>query len=188
MDFKYKLYNDQPITEKSIFTFKHCSRPEASYCRDLFVHEYGANVIMQSVPFLAMIDGMVIGTAGVNRAMGPGVKKYFNALMLQYAIGKSSDLYPRLSKLVAFGVTTTEFLSIVRNSVRSFDLHEFGYMRSCCWSRFPEIKSDRGVFKLDSREKISDTRYKLIYSTPFRNITLQEALKQWLKKWGQTIK
>ncbi len=149
--FPYIFYNDQIITEKSTFTFKYCYRKEASYCRDLFVHEYGTNVTMQSFPFLAMIDNMVMGVVGVNRAIGPAVKKYFDALMLCYAIGKHSKLYPRLSKLVAFGATTTEFLNIVRNSVRSFDLHEFTYMRSACWSRFPEIKSDRGVFKLDIR-------------------------------------
>jgi hypothetical protein len=184
-NFPYKFYNEEEITDASQLSFLYCRKHVAHYIRDLFVHEYDANVIQEAFNFIVFLDNRIIGLVGVNRAMGPAVNKYFHALMLFFAIGKQSKRYPKLSKLVVLGATTTGFKKVIGESIRSLDLHDFQYIRSACWSRFPEIKVDRGILKLESRQKLPDGRFKLLYTSDFRDMTLSEAVQFWLRRWGK---
>ena len=179
---RFPVYSDQEITEETKFDFVLATHEEGYYYRDLFVH--GKGPTGSYINFLALLDGRVFGSVCIAPPLGHSLEEDFESLNLVYACGKTSSRYKRLSKLVVLGVTTRGFLNVVCDSIPGWSFHPFSYLRSVSYSPYPEIKTDRGILTIKDRKKLSDGTYKIVYVSKWRDMSLQEALQYWIRKWG----
>jgi len=48
-----------------------------------------------------------------------------------------------------------------------------------------EGKTDRGVLKVVSRERLEDRRFRIVYRADFRDDTFADVVSDWLKRHGE---
>jgi hypothetical protein len=49
-------------------------------------------------------------------------------------------------------------------------------------TKYPEAKQNRGILKLADRQKDKTHGFKLVYAAELRDLTAQEAYREWLEK------
>lgn len=162
------------ITNDSTLQVLQCSSVQATYYRDLFVHRMGSTLAERS--YLILVDGMVMAVVGVNlMRFNIGDQDYMEET---YGIARTSRWW-RLGRLLNQTLVCREFMNIC--SDEKVNRKPTG-IRGTVWSRYPESKADRGVFKIV--ERVYDSRigmYKIRIHGKAREITLQQTLRAWLK-------
>jgi hypothetical protein len=162
------------ITDQSSLQVLQCSSVQATYYRDLFVHRMGSTLAERS--YLILVDGMVVAVVGVNlMRFNIGDQDYMEET---YGIARTSRWW-RLGRLLNQTLVCREFMDICSDD--KVNRKPTG-IRGTVWSRYPESKADRGVFKIV--ERVYDTKvgmYKIRIHGKAREITLQQTLKDWLK-------
>lgn len=171
---------EHEIISSSTVTFQGVLKDEGLYYRDLFIHRLG--VTQAQVYYLLIVDGYVAGTVGVM------AKQNYKMLLTSpfegdveeyYGMTAHSSRHPKLNRLLMMLIKSNEFLS-------HHDTLQFWAtgIATTCLSQYPELKINRGIYKLLERVKMKDGSYKLRYRADRTPQSYQEVLLEWLKKYS----
>jgi hypothetical protein len=122
-----------------------------------------------------VIDGKLAGVVGfILRPWWCG-----SDYTAQLALGETVPTLRRLSKLMLMCVTSKQFRNILVNKYRGTVWPMTG-VRTTCLSVYPSVNTNRGIFKLVTKEQLKNGSYRLVYATDWHDWTMQEALIKWL--------
>lgn len=167
---------EQTITENSKIQFAKAPEEVAMYYRDLFAHRLGT--VETERNFILLVDGRVAGVIGIhlfNVMMGTSGQAF-----LLYGFTAPTRRYPRLNKLLMMTLVTKDFAAVIEET-ENLKTRELTGLKTTCLSRYPEMKSHRGVLKLEKRERKNGT-YRLVYATDFKEMSFRDCLITWLKR------
>lgn len=130
-----------------------------------------------------LVDGYVCGIVGMHLSdLFRGREKIDGHLYVEetYGFNVASYRYPRLNRLLMMLITTRQFLSPL-----AANIYEPYGLATTCLTQYPDLKINRGILKLVSREKLKNGMFKLRYATPAKDKTYQEVVQEWLQKHSQ---
>jgi len=172
------LPSNYEITAKSQVGFKSVTPAEALYYRDLFIHKLG--VTGSQYNYMLVIDEYVAGVVGFSN-IEKITRDAFDAYSEEtYGICAPSIRHPKLNRLLMMLIKSGAFLS---KHIDTLQFRSLGILTTCL-SPYPEIKLNRGIYKLIGRKDMPDGTYKLRYQADRTNQTYQEVLDEWLKKYS----
>lgn len=177
------LDDSHVLTPQSSIEFRRVGVKQAMYYRDLFAHRLGTTSAPEH--FLLLLDGRVAGVVG----FGSGFSRTFqqrqdgNSYMTEmYGFTAPSRRYPRLNRLLMMLITTEEMHELWRP--QETVLQRYAGISTTCLCEHPELKINRGILKLVSRERQRNELWKLSYTATWRKETFGEALRKWLDTHG----
>jgi hypothetical protein len=176
---KLPIYDDHEITPASRFQVIMVGLPTALYYRDLFVHRLG--VTNADRGFLLLVDGQVMTAFGI--FIQDFLQFRTEYLPEMFGITRSSRRYHRLGKLFMLLLTSGEMRQRFCQLLRLW-LHEPKGIQTTSITIHEEGKTDRGALKVNSREKLDDGRFRIVYRADFRNDAFSEVVANWLKTHG----
>jgi hypothetical protein len=138
---------DHEMTDKSVAQIVPTTKERALYYRDLFAHKLGATRAEQY--FLVLIDGYLMGVYGthfseVQRGQSGRVYETFG-------FNVPSQRHPRLNGLL-MRVIMSEDARQFYQQMTPGALRDIEYFQTTCIASGPEVKANRGIVKLVSRE------------------------------------
>ncbi len=130
---------------------------------------------------------------GIEASRGKVIKKGDKVLehcaSVAFAFTAPHPRYNRLHKLTLMSITSEWFWDDVLGKENWYELNGAPkHVKTTMHTHHPEVKSARGVFKLDTREAQKDGTYKLTYSTATNTRTREGTLNEWLKKFADVQK
>lgn len=147
------------------------------YCRDMMAHRLGVTraefyVVMLIGGKLASVSGYMGRAWAINKMEGP-----FEIFGFSVRV----PVYPRLNKLHMMMLTSQAFVELVHKRYPGvvWPIREF---RTTCIAKGHELKENRGVLKLVSREKMDEGGFRLSYRQKYRPWDGTEALRLFLEK------
>jgi len=143
-----------------------------------------------------LLDGYLLGIVGLhlsdmhrNAKIRKGDKVLDGAASVTFAFTNPHPTYDRLHKLTLMSLVSDWFWSDVLGAESWFTLNGGPKnVKTMMITRWPEVKSARGVFKLDERVQQKDGTYKLAYSAPVQARPREALLKEWLSKFSEKVK
>ncbi|GAB4528472.1 MAG: hypothetical protein OHK0046_47330 [Anaerolineae bacterium] len=183
---KYPLFKGD-ITPDSQIKAIRTDKVTGDYYRDLFVHKLPASTT--EVYVLILVDGYLMSIVGMNLAdlrrgkvVTKGEKVLDQCVSVTFAF-TCPHPHDRLHKLTLMSITSEWFWQDVLGHENWYELNGMPrHIKTTMLTPHPEVKSARGIMKLDTREPQKEGGYKLTYSTPTNQMTRQETLETWLKK------
>jgi len=176
---KYKLFKEGVVRPTSDLRVMVESREVVSYYRDLLVHRLA--LVNAERYKLVMLDGELLGCVGVHlqnlRASGVlnGVAK------LVFAMSVDNPNHKLLHKLTLLSVVSSWFWKDELSDIEPLPRA----VQTTMLTRFPEVKTARGIFQLKGREKNEKTgEFKLTYYSEVTERTPRETVEEWLRRWG----
>lgn len=176
------LRADQEITTSSSVAFKKVDKRTALYYRDLLIHKLG--VTNAPINYLLVIDESVAGVVGTmaGQCYEGKLRNSFDGYVEEcYGMTVYTKHYPYLNKLLMMLIKSEEFL-------RQYDTFLFKPLGidTTCLCQYPELKINRGIYKLTSREYKKKTGiYKLRYRGEKTPQNYKEVLAEWLRRYAQ---
>lgn len=193
---KFRLFAGE-VTEASDLRAVTVPREIGDYYKDIFIHRLpGAN----TERYIALLlDGHLMAIIGLHlsdmhrhakiRKQVKGQEKVLDgAASVTFAFTNPHASYDRLHKLTLMSLVSDWFWFDVLGEENWYTLNGGPKnVKTMMITRFPEVKSARGVFTLDERNQQKDGTYKLAYSSPVKARTREALLKEWLSKFvGKT--
>jgi hypothetical protein len=185
---KYKMYNDEPITKKSVIKLTKIKQDEAFYYRDMFIHKLGATGADITVAFT--IDNNLLAVTGLTPQFLYGVpstgknsdgrlheKDYIFQI---YGLTVPSLRYKRLGRLLAYFITCREFKENLEQLEPSLQMVNMTSIRSSALTPAPEQKLVHGLMKRISKDRMPNQMFKLVYTTEFHDRSYKECIIRWL--------
>jgi hypothetical protein len=190
---KFKLF-DGVVHEKADLRATRVDKVTGDYYRDLFIHRLPGSVTEVYVALL--LDGYLFGIVGLHLAdlrRGKVIKKGEKVLdhcaSVTFAFTGEHSTYDRLHKLTLMAICSTWFWADVLGSENWYEINGAPkHIKTTMLTQHPEVKSARGIMKLDTREAQPDGTYKLTYSTTVTDRERQATLQEWLTKFGGKVK
>lgn len=177
---KYKLFKEERVTPASDLRVIVESREVVSYYRDLLVHRLA--LVNAERYKLLMIDGELLGCVGVHlqnlRASGVmnGVAK------LVFAMSVDNPNHKFLHKLTLMSVCSSWFWKDEISDIEPLPRA----VQTTMLTRFPEVKTARGIFTLKGREVNKKTgEFKLTYYSDVKERSARQTVEEWLRRWGE---
>ena len=165
------------ITEKSIADLRRTDEETALYYRDLFIHRLGAT--MARWYYLLIVDGYVAGNLGLT-ATGQWKRDAFDAYSEEgYGITAPSKRHPKLNRLLMMLIKCEEF----QRKMDTLQFRSLG-IATTCLSKYPELKINRGIYKLAGREAMKDGTYKLRYQGDRTGQNYNEVVLDWIARYS----
>jgi hypothetical protein len=172
---------DHEITAASAIRVERIDAAAARWYKELWAHRLDPRGAQ--VNWAVIVDGHLAGVAGYTKSsdqrqantLDPG------SVLLTYGFGPPHP--QRLPRLIA---TLALNLGLVRRFIPPWDSAGAETIVTAQLSRHPEAKMYRGVMKLKERKPDDQHGYRLIYTAPIVDRTLEEALAVWHKqevKW-----
>jgi len=177
------LDDSHKLTPNSRIEFRRVGVPQAMYYRDLFAHRLGTT--SASEHFLLVLDGRVAGVVGFGSAFSRTFQQRQDgrAYMTEmYDFTAPSDRYPRLNRLLMMLICSEQMHALWKP--RETPVQRYAGISTTCLCEHPELKINRGILKLVSRERQKNALWKLSYTAEWRKETFAEALQRWLKTQG----
>ena len=171
------------ITAESEIKFVKVAEGVALYYRDLFAHKMGST--RSESYYLGLIDGYIFCTVGIHRRNV--LQLGSNYLHETYGFSPFNPYYATLCKLFMMCINCADFEAQIRSDMKELGTREVKGLATTCITPYPELKINRGVMKLVSREKRPDGRYHLKYEQDWHEFGYRGALHWWLtrdKLWG----
>jgi len=164
------------------------------YYRDLFIHRLPGSTTEMYIALL--VDGFLMGIIGLHLAdlrrgkvIRKGDKVLEHCASVTFAFTAPHPSYGRLHKLTLMSITSEWFWDDVLGKENWYELNGAPkHVKTTMLTHHPEVKSARGVFKLDTRDQEKDGTYKLTYSTATNTRSREDTLKEWLKKFADVQK
>ena len=192
------LFFKGEVTEKSDLRAVQVTREVGEYYRDLLIHRLpGAN----TERYMALLlDGYLLGIIGlhlsdmhrhakIRKETKQGLKVLDGAASVTFAFTNPHPVYDRLHKLTLMSLVSSWFWEDVLGDESWYTLNGPPQnIKTMMITQHPEVKSARGVFKLDERNQQKDGSYKLAYSSPLVHRTHEGLLKEWLSKFSEKVK
>ena len=190
---KFPLFTGD-ISDKTAIKALRVEKQVGDYYRDLFIHRLPGSVTEMYIALIA--DGFLMGIIGLHLAdlrRGKVVKKGDKVLehcaSVTFAFTAEHPRYDRLHKLTLMSITSEWFWDDVLGKENWYELNGAPkHVKTTMLTHHPEVKSARGIFKLDTREQQKDGTYKLTYSTATNRRNREETLREWLKKFADVQK
>lgn len=177
---KYKLF-DGEIKPDSVLQVIRESREVVSYYRDLLVHRLAlANSERYQV---LLLDGRLLACMGfVVKEMRGSNTTLHGVPKLSFAFSVNHSRYSRLHKLTLLSVASTWLWKVEMG-----DLEKMPHaVQTTMLTRYPEVKTARGIFELRGREQNKKTgEFMLRYYAPVIERSALGTVQEWLRKWGQ---
>jgi len=174
------VYDDEEITEESVLEFIELDRPTVQYYRDLFVHRLGTTQSEWYLGFL--VDGHLVTVIGLNRQRFMHFKSGY--VKETFGISVTSQRYKRIGTLFMLALTTTTFRDWMRKHGR-YGIREMLGVETTSLTKNEVSKTDRGLMKLVSREKLPNGTWKLQYRADLRDETFHDVVLRWLRTSSQ---
>lgn len=190
---KYHLF-DGVVSEQSDLRAVSVKHETGEYYRDLFIHRLpGANTERHVA---LLLDGCLLGIVGLhlsdmhrNAKIRKGDKVLDGAASITFAFTNPHPTYARLHKLTLASLVSDWFWADILGEEVWYTLNGGPKnVKTMMITRWPEVKSARGIFKLDERKREKDGSYKLAYSAPVQARTREALLKEWLSKFSEKVK
>ena len=185
---KWRMYNDENITKKSVIKCTKIQQDEAFYYRDLFIHKLGATGA--DMTFAFTIDGNLLAVTGMSPDMlygrpSSGEKSdgrlHEKDYMFQvYGLTIPSERYKRIGRLLAYFITCKEFKDDLEQLEPSLQMVNMKSIRSNALTHAPEQRLVHGLMKRVSRERLPNQMFKLQYTTEFHNRSYKECIIKWV--------
>jgi hypothetical protein len=175
---KYKLFTEGEITPGSDLRIVKEKREVVDYYRDLLVHRLG--LVGTERYYVLLLDGMLLAAVGFHVANLRTSGGRDGVASLTFAFSPRHTQYKRLHKLVLMACVSSWAWEA---EVRDIDPLPNG-IQTTMLARHPEVKTARGIFKLETRERQSDGTYKLGYYADLVHRTARETIEAWLAKYG----
>jgi len=177
-----KVYDDHEITMDTKISMVQTSSDVALYFYDLFVRELG--MVKASGYYLFCLDGQVVGTCGFD--IRDLMIRRTGVVYETFGLTMTSLRYQRVNRLLMRYITGQEFINqfTMENLPDGVFLPPIGILQTTCLSKYPEVKTNRGILKLIKREKFKGTsgKFHLIYRAKIHQMTQEEILKEWIGK------
>jgi hypothetical protein len=167
----------------------HCvSRAISLYYRELWAHKLG--IVRSEDYFVLTVDGRVFAATGfhVSGALGRKDRKLGRTVFEDFGFNAPSR-YKRLNTLLMLCLTCQQFRSVMMAAERCKMLAysgEFTFATTCI-ADVPEIKANRGILKIISRDRLANGKFRILYHTPFHPGSFSEMVKKWLAKDGKVL-
>jgi hypothetical protein len=100
-----------------------------------------------------------------------------------FGITRSSRCYQRLGKLFMLLLTSGEMKKRLCDILKLWLDEPLG-IQTTSITIHEEGKTDRGAFKVVSREKLEDGRFRIVYRGDFRDDSFADVVAGWLKRHG----
>ncbi|NOX56202.1 MAG: hypothetical protein GXP27_17515 [Planctomycetes bacterium] len=177
-----RLTDQDPISERSRLAIHRITLAEANYIRQVYV-SVDVGQAAAKFNYAVSVDGKLIGLlmfeGGAVRSFRiEGQVRQSDVAYLMADLAVASERYPRLSKLVLAASLSLE----MQEELERRDVRKLRYVVTTAFSRHPASMKYRGVYKLLSRERLGDL-YKLNYYAPLGSTPLQDAMRQWARKY-----
>jgi hypothetical protein len=190
---RFKLFtDDDEITEDSELQAKKVDKPTGDYYRDLFIHRLEGG---QAETYMALfLDGKLFGIAGLNPygilETSLRASKDRPTGLLTFCFTVESKKYKRLQKLALMSVCSSWLWEICYGTQSWFQaLGAPERIETTMLTRYPEVKTSRGIMKLLRREDADPPhKYKLLYGADIEDRTQAETLNEFLGKWENGTK
>lgn len=166
------LPRDYEINENSKIQILEIKAAQSQYYRRLWTH----NFVGSSATFnrALLIDGMVAGVFGVSKMTS-------DSLFLWYVMKTPHKLY-RLGRLIYMLSQNKVFANTLLNNI---EREKVTKLRTAMLTKYPENKEVRGIMKLQNRVKDKTNGYKLTYESDLVERTVEDTLKEWLRREKQ---
>ena len=184
------------ITDESSVQIVRIPANQALYYRDLFAHRLGATRSEQH--FLLLVDGFICGVFGMHLSdLRRGTRRIVQDKKVKkipfsstgekgklyaeetYGFSPPSYNYPRLNRLLMMVITSRDF---ILGEYFSDMVYVPDGLATTCLARYPELKTNRGILKLVSREVRPDGLFHLRYLADARDESYSDTVKRWLTK------
>jgi hypothetical protein len=190
---RYRLFTDEDeVIQDSVLFAKKVDKPTGDYYRDLFIHRLEGG---QAEAYVALfLDGKMFGIAGVNPygilETSLRASKEVPTGLLTFCFTVESNRYKRLQKLALMSICSEWLWEIVYGSQSWYQaMGAPERVETTMLTRYPEVKTSRGVMKLLRREPGEPPhKYKLLYGADIEQRTPQETIAAWLEKWKDGTK
>lgn len=171
---------DDVITEKSKIDVVLQPCNIGNHYRMMWVKK--AQMLDSGWCFLILINGKLLGVL----QLGSGLKFGSNYVVINSDPVSPFSKYRKLSKLILYVCCTKEILKLV-NDLSMWE--HLGFTTRVFTNNAISMKY-RGLFELTKREedKKTDYRYCLICHSKKHLDTVQDGLREWVKKYGNNIK
>lgn len=179
----YEMATVEDLKNVDVVKVQKIDESTAYGLRDLFIHKLATTKAERTVVIL--INGKIFAVVGINL-------KFLISMQSEYIFeifGMTVQLKSiKTAKLMLMFLLTNEFANYVKNSTaNSMELNIKG-VKTVCLSKYPEVKTDRGVLELKKREFLKDKGiYKLTYQSDIKYKLFIEAYNDWRKKYGTDI-
>ncbi len=172
----YQLFTEGDVTPESRIWAKRDIKEQVDYYRDLLVHRLGLVNAEQYISIF--LDGKLLASCGLHmyNYMTQG-----NPANLTFCFTPRHEKYKRLQKLALMALTSTWFWKdIMKGKLDDAPTK----LQTTMFSPHPEVKTARGIFKLERRTKEKDGSFKLCYLGDIKERTREETLREFIKRFG----
>lgn len=176
---KYKLFREGEVGPDSDLRVVVETKEQASYYRDLFVHNLG--LVNAERYKVLLLDGKLSGVVGVHlqNLRASGVLN--NIAKLTFAFSPDHPDYPKLHKLTLMCIVSTWFWEGEISDIEPMPKA----IQTTMLTKYPEVKTARGIFQLKDRTYDAlHGQNKLTYYAELVDRTPRETIEKWLEKWG----
>ena len=122
-----------------------------------------------------MVDGKIFCVFGVNTQL---VFQNLPYMYLIYSVGPASKW--RIKKLALHCIVSEEMYHIVWQ-LAGIGLRKWDSWKTLCLCKHPEVKTHRGISKIENRERMKDGTYRILYNAPVTKLWFKDCLAKWLK-------
>jgi hypothetical protein len=187
---KFPLFTGE-ISDKTAIKALWVEKQVGDYYRDLFIHRLPGGVTEMYIALIA--DGFLMGIIGLHLAdlrrgkvVKNGDKVLEHCASVTFAFTADHPRYDRLHKNMLMSITSEWFWDDVLGAENWYELNGAPkHVKTTMLTHHPEVKSARGIFKLDTREQQKDGTYKLTYSTATNRRSREATLKEWLTRFAE---
>lgn len=180
------ITDDHELTPDSTVAFVKIHKSNAMYYRDLWAHRLGGTD--SETHWLMILDGYAAGIVGIHLFNAETARPTLDGKIWieeTYGFNAPSRRYPRLNRLLMMFITSRVFMRTVFCPSHLPLREPFGLLTTCL-TQHPELKINRGIMKLVSRERLEDQGlFKLRYKAEWHNESFTEVLRRWLSTHGQ---
>jgi hypothetical protein len=175
---RWPIYAEEEITPESVIEFTLVNRDTGLHYRDLFVHRLGQT--KAEIYVLMLVDGRVVATCGLHRReLLLGRTRYIGEV---YGISVTSRRYARLNRLFMMALTSRDFYAWCLASQPDMQAVGADGIQTSSPAVSHEVKINRGILKLVSREPRPGGGFHLIYRADWSPKTWPQMLAEWLNR------
>jgi hypothetical protein len=166
--------SDYTITEKTKISFVKVEKEVGLYYRDLWAHRLGHTQAEQY--FLMLLDGYVFGTVGFHLA--DYLRMVSDMVFENYGFSAPLDKYPTRNRFLMMCITCEEFRDYLLSTITKKNrIQEMLGFKTTCLTKYRKAKQNNNLLKIQSREKMPNGMYKIVYVTEW-----------WQRNWLKCIK
>ena len=174
-----QIYGDEDVwkgTQVSIVPLNHA---EATYYRDLWVHKLGTTGAEFSA--LMCLDGRAFTVFGLTMTKArQGDKDNRHYIFEMYGISCPSKRWLRLNRLFMRLLVSVDMKRWLLKQTPDLEIFDVEGVKTVCLSRFPEVRINNNLLKIEKKERLPNGVWKLQYYSQWHNKSWRHMILEWL--------